>query len=81
MQLREDTLLPWQRHTALWFCLLFVVAVLLPDQSQHCLRGDGGRRRHDDQRFSEQHELPEDVQVDKDRLETPAGQRFLSAEP
>lgn len=45
---------------------------LLPDKSQHGLRGDGGRRRHDDQRFPQQHELPEDVQVDEDRLETPA---------
>lgn len=47
------------------------MAVQVPDERQHGLRGDGGRRRHDDQRFPEQRELPEDVQVDQDRLETP----------
>lgn len=52
------------------------MAVQVPDESQHSLRGDGGRRRHDDQRFSQQRELPEDVQLDQDRLETPStGQR------
>lgn len=46
--------------------------VSLPDKSQHGLRGDGGRGRHDDQWFPEQHQLPQELQVDEDRLETPA---------